>query len=258
MAKRVKLGRGSTDDQGDRRMRLLALWTQAEGETVAAEAIYLTLREAILSGILSPGERLGEVDLAQLFRRSRTPVREAILRLESERLTERSRRGFVVGSISREEVLEVYAVRTVLDGLAARLAAHSILPSELEHLRWLNRQISTAASLHDYQRVLNLNIEFHEVICVASRNSLLLQFLRQIHSWVRRFSDTTLSQPGRAAAASTEHEALLDAIGRRDSVEAERLARQHMEHAMQVRVGMLQDSVHRPALGARPRATMTR
>ena len=106
--------------------------------------------------------------------------------------------------------------------------------------------------------MLNINLEFHEAICMSSRNSLLLQFMRQIHSWVRRFSDTTLSQPGRAAAASAEHDALLDAISRRDSAESERLARLHMERAMQVRVAMLQDSPHRPSLGGRHRMTTVR
>jgi DNA-binding GntR family transcriptional regulator len=226
---------------GDRRRQLVALWKQSEEEPVAAEAIYATLREAILSGILAPGERLGEVQLASLFKRSRTPVREAILRLESERLTERSsRRGFIVGRITREEVLEVYAVRAVMDGLAARLAAIGILPAEIAHLRWLNDQIREAAARQDYTRMLNLNIEFHEAICHASRNSLLLQFMRQIHDWVRRFSDTTFSYPGRSTSAIEEHETLLAALDRRDPEEAERCARSHMERAMQVRVAMLQ------------------
>src|SRR5688500_18798828 len=124
--------------RGDRRKQLVALWKRSEDEPVAAEAIYATLREAILSGFLLPGVRLCQVQLASLFKRSRTPVREAILRLESERLTERSsRRGFVVGRITRQEVLEVYAVRAAMDGLAARLAAQGILPAEMEHLRWL-------------------------------------------------------------------------------------------------------------------------
>ena len=230
----------------NRRNQLLALWKQSEDEPVAAEAIYSTLREAILSGILGPGERLGEVQLASLFKRSRTPVREAILRLESERLTERSsRRGFIVGRITREEVLEVYAVRAVMDGLAARLAAIGILPAEIAHLRWLNEQIREAAGRQDSGRMLNLNIEFHEAICRASRNSLLLQFMRQIHDWVRRFSDTTFSYPGRSTTAIEEHETLLTALERRDPDEAERCARLHMERAMQVRVAMLQARNHR-------------
>jgi DNA-binding GntR family transcriptional regulator len=192
--------------------------------------------------VLSPGDRLGEVQLAKLFNRSRTPVREAIFRLESERLTERlARRGFVVGGITREQVLEVYAVRGALDGLAARLAAHGILPSELDHLRWLNTRMRAAADQQDYDQMLDLNIQFHESICRASRNSVVMQFVRQIHDWVRRLPDTTFSYSGRATTAMAEHDELVEAIARRDPEEAERLAKAHMERALHVRVAMLQE-----------------
>lgn len=222
---------------------LVALWRKHEGETVAADAIYTTLREAILAGILPAGERLAELQLGALFNRSRTPVREAILRLESERLAERSsRRGFVVGGISREEVLEVYAVREVIDGLAARLAAQACLPTELDHLTWLNRRLRKAGEQRDYRLMVELNIEFHEAIARASRNGLLLQFMRQIHDWVRRFSDTTFSYGKRTAEAAKEHEALLDALARRDQVAAERIARAHMARATEVRIAMLQNA----------------
>jgi DNA-binding GntR family transcriptional regulator len=222
---------------------LLNIWSKYEQDPVAANAIYLTLREAILSNVLPAGERLAEPQLAALFKRSRTPIREAILRLEWERLAERSvRRGFVVGGISLDEVLEIYAVREVIDGLAARLAAEGSLPSDLEHLRWLNRRLRKAGEQHDYKLMLELNIEFHESIARASRNGLLLQFMRQIHDWVRRFSDTTFSYRGRGAEAAKEHDALLEALARRDPDAAERIARDHMARARQVRMAMIQSS----------------
>lgn len=221
---------------------MLALWQEVKNDGVASEAMYFTLREAILSGILLPGERLGEEYLAKLFERSRTPVREAILQLESERLTERSnRRGFVVGKITREEVLEVYAVRGALDALAARLAAHGILPAELDRLRWLNMQLRDATRDNDFARMFELNMEFHEAICKAGRNALLLQFLQRIHDWVRRFPQTTLSHKGRAAAANDEHDELIAALLERDAKKAEHLAQEHMERALHVRIAMLQD-----------------
>jgi DNA-binding GntR family transcriptional regulator len=236
--------------------KLLALWDEVKDESVAGEAMYVTLREAILSGVLLPGERLGEEQLATLFQRSRTPVREAIRRLESERLTERSNgRGFIVGRITRDEVLEVYAVRGALDALAARLAAHSILPMELEQLRWLNTQLRDAAAKEDFARMLELNMEFHEAVCSAGRNALLLQFMRQIHDWVRRFPRSTFSHPGRADAANEEHDELILALQQRDVDKAERLAREHMERALQVRIAMLQarsDNGRRAVPGRRP------
>ena len=224
---------------------LVALWRRYESEPVAADAIYATLREAILDGILPAGERLAELQLAALFNRSRTPVREAILRLESEHLADRSgRRGFVVGGISREEILEVYAVREVIDGLAARLAAQGCLPTDLDHLAWLNRRLRKAAEQRDYRLMVELNIEFHEAVGRASRNALLLQFMRTIHDWVRRFSDTTFAQRGRATEALKEHDALLDALKQRDSDAAERIARAHMARATEVRIAMQQAASH--------------
>ena len=170
-------------------------------------------------------------------------MREAVLRLETERLAARSaRRGLVVGQITRQEVLEVYAVREVLDGVAARWAAHSILPTELEHLSWLNVRIRAAAAQDDFQIMSRLNIEFHESICSASRNSLVMMFMRQIHDWVRRFNRTTFTFPGRALEAVKEHDALLTALRQHDPEEAERIAREHMARARQVRVAMIQSS----------------
>lgn len=224
---------------------VLAVWRRYENELVAADAIYSTLREAILEGLLPAGERLAELQLAGLFKRSRTPVREAILRLESEHLADRSgRRGFVVCGITQEEILEVYAVREVIDGLAARLAAQGCLPTDLDHLAWLNRRLRKAAEERDLRLMVELNLEFHEAVARASRNALLLQFMRQIHDWVRRFSETTFSYGRRAAEALKEHEALVEALKRRDSDAAEQIARAHMARAMEVRVMMQQSSLH--------------
>ena len=224
---------------------VVAVWRRYENEPVAADAIYLALREAILERLLPAGERLAELQLAALFNRSRTPVREAILRLESERLADRSgRRGFVVGGITQEEILEVYAVREVIDGLAARLAAQGCLPTDLDHLEWLNRRLRKAAEQRDLRLMVELNIEFHEAVARSSRNALLLQFMRQIHDWVRRFSETTFAYRGRATEALKEHEALVDALKRRDSDAAERIARAHMARATQVRIAMQQSTLH--------------
>ena len=217
------------------------LWKQYRDHHNAAEAVHMTLREAILHGVLRAGQPLGEIQLAEIFSRSRTPIREAILKLESERLATRvPRGGLVVGEITREEILEVYAVREMLDGLSARLAAQGILPQELDRLVWLNDRIRVAAAAGERKAMIQLNIEFHEAICQAGRNSLLQEFMRRIHEWVRRFEDTTMSVPGRGLAAVGEHEALIEAIRQRDPDKAERIAREHMSRARQIRISMLQ------------------
>lgn len=131
-------------------------------------------------------------------------------------------------------------MREMLDGFSARLAAHGILPAELDRLVWFNERLRKAALADDAKAMIELNIEFHEAISRASRNSLLQEFVRRIHEWVRRFPDTTMSLQGRGLEAVAEHEALIDAIRNRDPDKAERIARDHMNRAQQLRVKMQQ------------------
>jgi DNA-binding GntR family transcriptional regulator len=225
---------------------LAALWKRYRDNHNAADAVHLTLRDAILRGVLPAGQPLGEIQLAEAFGRSRTPVREAILKLESEGLAERfPRRGLVVAQVTREEMLELYAVREMLDGLSARLAALGILPTELDRLVWLNDRLRIAVGSGDRNAMIQLNLEFHEAISHASRNLLLQEFLRRIHerqTWARRLEETTMSFPGRGLEAVAEHAALIDAIRDRDPEAAERIAREHTNRARQIRIDMIQSS----------------
>ena len=222
---------------------LSGIWKRYRDHQNAAEAVHMTLREAILHGTLKAQQPLGELQLAEVFGRSRTPIREAIFKLESEGLAARHpRRGLMVAPITREEVLEVYAVREVLDGLSARLAAQGISSTELDRLAWLNDRIRAAGASGDDMALIHLNIEFHDALCAASRNSLLQEFMRRIHEWVRRFADTTMSVPGRASEACDEHDSLIEAIRSREPEKAERIARAHMSRARQLRINMIQSA----------------
>lgn len=212
--------------------------------SAAADGVYEALREAIVSRRLQPGERLAEEQLAKQFGVSRTPVREALLRLEAEQFAARvARRGLVVRPIPESEVLEVYAVRAALDGLAATLAAEHATPPDVARIRWISRQIAEASEKSDFAKMADLNIELHEAVCDAAHNGMLLHFMRQIHDWVRRFgsSDTTFSHPGRASDANAEHERVVDAIEAGDGALAGQLAREHMNRAREVRIAMLRE-----------------
>lgn len=227
-----------------------ALWRNHEPGSSTSDAIYGALRRAIVDGTIPAGERLAENHLASLFKRSRTPIREAILRLESERLAVYvPRQGLVVATIGREEILDIYAVRETLDGLAARLAAQAASPTDLDHLTWLSGRVRSAVDEGDSNNVLARSLEFHEAVCRAGRNTVLLQFMQQIHDRVRRFRGSTLTYPGRSLEAVQEHDALLEAIRRRDSEAAERIARSHINRAMQLRVAMQQSTPASPVTG---------
>ncbi len=213
----------------DRLARLVASRAAYSASANAADSVYQTLREAIVEGQLHAGDSLIEWHVARQFGTSRTPVREALLRLEAEGYASRvPRRGLVVRQISEHEVREVYAVRTALEALAAREAASEALPSDIAHLRWVNQRLSEAIEASDFASVPGLTNEFHQALASAAHNGMLRRFIEQAQEWTRRVGTPTVSLPGRRGAAVEEHSRLIDAIAARDAATAERLARAHM------------------------------
>jgi DNA-binding GntR family transcriptional regulator len=193
---------------------------------------------------------LGEPAISTLLGISRTPIREALLRLENERLVQRAAgRRLVVATVSPEEVLDVYAVREVLNGLAARLAAENHSTTDLIRLRRLHREMTWAHDDGDIARMARLNFEFHDAVCVAARNEFLL---RKAHDTHHRYPGSTFSLPDRAAGSLEEHEEILQAIEARDGRRAEELAQAHTGKARAARISMLDGTVeeeHRKAKG---------
>jgi DNA-binding GntR family transcriptional regulator len=232
---------------------VVRLWSERRTQEGSSEAVYTTLREAILSKALRPGPQFAEEDLARVFSVSRTPVREAILRLESEHLIQRQgRRRVSVSRISPAEVLEIYDVRVVLDGLAARLAASHATPPEIAQLHWVSDRMRAAEEKSDFQSISALSLEWHDWLARAGRNSFLLNQVRVVHDRVRRFDRTTFEYPGRGAIAISEHDRILAAVEAGDAARANELAMAHMLNAKQVRLAMVEDGgpggpEHRPA-----------
>ena len=221
--------------------RLRALWDQQIVDGATSDVVYRALHEAIVMSILPAGQWLGEVQLARLFEVSRTPVREAILRLEADHLAVRiPRRGLVVSKITPQETIDVYVVREAIDGLAAALAAEMATPAEISNLEWINEQFARAAEEGDFDALAEINLRFHETLAAASRNALLISFVKHIHRLVRRFHSTTFSHPGRAAEAVAAHRDLVQAIADRDAERARAIAMQDMATARRIRVAMLQ------------------
>ncbi len=220
---------------------LKALWRAQAVTGASSDMIYAVLHEAILSGIVPPGQRLGEELLAALFDVSRTPVREALLRLETTGLAQRvPRRGLIVARITPQEIVEVYVVRETLDGLAAYLAAQSATASDVANLLAINDEFARAAQAGNAAAMADLNLQFHEAIARSARNSLLWQFLMQIHHQVRRIPGTTFQHPGRATRAAEEHVAIVEAIRAGDAERARRLASESMATARRIRIAMLE------------------
>jgi DNA-binding GntR family transcriptional regulator len=223
---------------------LAELWRSHRATANASEAVYLALRDAIAAGTIRPGEHLGEPAIAESLGISRTPIREALLRLETERFVERTvGRRVVVAAVTPEEVLDVYAVREVLNGLAAKLAAENASTTDLIRLRKLHREMKWAYDDGDIARMASLNFVFHDAVGVASRNAFLLEMLRKAHDTHHRYPGSTFSLPERAAGSIREHEEILQAIEARDGQRAAELAQRHTAKAREARISMLDGTV---------------
>ncbi|WP_227763956.1 GntR family transcriptional regulator [Zhaonella formicivorans] len=196
------------------------------------EIVFETMREAIISGQLKPGERLMEVQLAEEMGVSRTPVREAIRKLELEGFVVMvPRKGAYVADISTKDIADVFEIRAALEALAAGLAAERITDEELEELQRILVKVSKSAESHDLENLIQVDTEFHDVLYKASRNERLVQIISNLREQIQRFRSTTLAAPGRMKDALEEHKKIVDAISERNVALAAQLAQEHIENA---------------------------
>lgn len=196
---------------------------------------YERLKQAILRGELAPGQALVEVALADWCGVSRTPVREALKRLEQDGLVYRDMHGVRVRDRSPEEILDVYDTRIVLEAAAAAVASERRTDHDVRLLRW-SLEYGREISIGDGDAMVEANQQFHRAIWQSTRNESLIDLLERLNLHLARYPGTTLSFPGRWTEALREHEKLTDAIERRYSQEAQEIARQHFAAARDIRL----------------------
>ncbi|RNC28679.1 MAG: HTH-type transcriptional repressor RspR [Candidatus Dichloromethanomonas elyunquensis] len=193
------------------------------------EIVLEALREAIVSGILEPGERLMEIQLAEEMGVSRTPVREAIRKLELEGfIVMIPRKGAYVAGVSYKDVKDVFEIRAALEGLAASLAAEKVTDDELEQMERVLHYEKEPESLEE---IVQSDTDFHALLYKASRNERLLNILANLREQIQRFRATSLAVPGRAKYAIHEHREIIDAVASHNVEEAHNLATAHIENA---------------------------
>jgi DNA-binding GntR family transcriptional regulator len=203
-----------------------------------SERAYQLLRRAIESGELKPGQRVMEVEAAEWLDMSRTPVREALRRLESEgMLTVEPRTGLVVASISRQAMLELYVMREVLEGTAARLCARHASDLELMELEELVKREARLDG--NYDALARHNRLFHEAVHRGAHNRYLEKSLSAVNDSMYLLGKSMMLLPERAKLAKTEHAELMAAIAKRDPDTAEQIARRHVRSAQQQRLKQL-------------------
>jgi DNA-binding GntR family transcriptional regulator len=193
-----------------------------------ADTVHASLREAIVSGALKPGTRLSVPALARQLGVSRSPVREAVLRLTQERLAiEEARRGAVVAQIGIQELVSLYEVREVLEGLAARLAVENSGRRMVDAVRKVLDEHEQAVATSSLEAHTQADMRFHRIIREASGNQRLIGLLEGIQTEVRLAMLTTTVTAGPRLALA-DHQAIFDAIRRGDPETAEHSARSHI------------------------------
>jgi DNA-binding GntR family transcriptional regulator len=214
--------------------------TSRPGEGLGEYALR-TLRAAIRTGKLKPGEHLRESDVANWLGISRTPVRQAFHSIIADGLlTTGPWNGAMVAELDQNQLVELYAVREVLEGSAAALAARHASDAEVEHM--LEILATERDARNDSTRLVLINSELHEAIYSAAHNRYLMQSLRTVTDALGLLRHSTFVLPGSVEQANQEHLQIVNAIRARNSKRAEELARKHVSNALALRLKLTRGS----------------
>ena len=198
------------------------------------DIVFENLRNAILEGDLKAGKRLMEVQLAEQLGVSRTPIREAIRKLELEGLVVMlPRKGAYVANMSFKDLIDVLEIRASLEGLAACLAAERRRDEDIEELEKVAKEFEKSVRETDIDNVLKKDIEFHEKIFLMANNKKLYHLITTLWEQVHRFRVTYVSNYEASLSLVEEHKKILEAIKSGDSELAKKYATEHIELAEQ-------------------------
>lgn len=231
----------ASNNQNDKKLVPIKL----DGYKPLRDVVFETLRDAIITQVLKPGERLMEIQLADEMGVSRTPVREAIRKLELEGLVVMvPRKGAYVAGVSMKDIHEVYEVRSALEMLAVSLAAERITEEELDALE---RQVLRESEEEDKQDgsladIIYIDSSFHDIIYQAAHNQRLVQFVNILQEQLQRFRAASLARPGRSKTALEEHKKIVEALSERNCDLAAKLAREHIENAENAMIASMEEN----------------
>jgi DNA-binding GntR family transcriptional regulator len=199
------------------------------------EKILEHIRDAIISGSLKAGSKVSEPELADRYGISRTPIREAFRQLESEGyLTVIPRRGAVVSEFSQKDVEDFYAIKSILEGYAAREACNKLTGKELDKLQANNVRLSELADQNDIKTFFKVHNDFHDMFIKAADNERLRELITGVETRFQRLRFMSLSLPGRMKISIQEHGKIIEAFRRKDAETAEMLVRKNAEYGGRV------------------------
>ena len=207
------------------------------------ENIYKKVKNMIVSGVLNPGEKLYEVELAKTLNVSRTPVREAFRQLQMEGyITVFPNKGAFVSKLPPEEINETYSVIILTEGFAAGLAAQNISKPELNELKKIQKKLISYVSEKKYRDYAEKNTDFHYLITHSSGNKMLTKFTNKLRSHVYRYRLTSVTVPGYLEQYVSHHEKIIDAISKKNATAAKNYMEEHVTFVKTVLVNFLQEN----------------
>jgi len=194
--------------------------------------IYQHLKNAILNGVYKPGESLIELKVAKELGVSRTPVREAIRQLELEGLVSSiPNKGVIVEGVTEKDVEDIYTIRKMIEGLAARWAAEKITPEQLKELKDVLDLMEFYTQKGEIDKVSELDTHFHDIIFRACQSRPLESVLSHFNHFIQRARLVSIKSIGRAQVSLEEHKKIYEALEKRDPEEAEKAMINHVEKA---------------------------
>lgn len=203
---------------------------EKEGMSISGEELLEKIREKIITGVYSDGESLTEVKLAKEYGTSRTPIREALRRLEAEGLVITvHNKGSVAHTLTAQEISDVFNIRIRVESMAAYLAAKNITPEKIEELKAVQKALEENSGADN--GLQQTDSRFHDIIYEAACSFPVKRVLQGMSSNIRFVRYESLKNEGRAQQAAAEHAAILDAIVNGDAELAEKLAYQHILNA---------------------------
>jgi DNA-binding GntR family transcriptional regulator len=199
------------------------------------DIVYEQLRKAILAGNIKPGERIIEKEYADKLNISRTPVREALRKLEIEGFVEYiPRKGVIAKGFSFKDIIEIYEIRRALETLAVKHVIENIDDAYIDALRDIVKQVDVLEEKGDIEGVFNICKNFHETILKASSMPRLVNMINTLQEYLERFRRVTMSKSSRRLMVIQEHKEILQAIIDKDVERAQELTNEHIDKSKQV------------------------
>lgn len=206
-----------------------------------ADQVFEKLEGDIISGVYARGEVLTELKLVEQLGVSRTPIREALRRLEQERLIQDSGKGSVVLGITTQDLIDIMEIRQRIEGIAAAYATSKITPEGIEELRRIHELQEFYYEKMDMERLRQMDDQFHDTIYELSGSSVFCDTLRPLHKKTQRYRKLSIGDRERLKVSMEQHKQIFEAIAAGDAEKAQQLITEHIDTAKQYMVGRFTD-----------------